>query len=187
MKSFLRISLTVTAFFLLSGFNYAVKKPVIQSPLTVKIPVVAHSIILQPASKAQPKGCEVTDFAAKYLKIRYRHAGRSPKTGFDCAGFVNFVYKNFDVNLPTSSSAQAGYGKKIALKDALPGDIILFKGSNAKSRSVGHVGIVVSEKNQPLRFIHSATSRLRGITYDFLSEPYYKARFVSVRRLVEEK
>jgi cell wall-associated NlpC family hydrolase len=186
MKSFLRISLTVAILFLLSSFNFPVKEPVLKTTVPVEMPVVGHTIVLQPSSAKAPKGCEVIDFAAKFEKIRYRHAGRSPKTGFDCAGFVNFVFHNFDIELPTSSSAQAQYGTKIDLKDALPGDIILFKGSDINSKSVGHVGIVVSEKNKPVRFIHSATSNLRGISYDYLSHPYYKSRFMGVRRLIKD-
>lgn len=185
MKTVLRILPFVCLFILLSSFRLSESK-VIRTHLPESLPLIAKNIILTPAASKANKGCEVIDYAHQFLNIRYRHAGKSPKTGFDCSGFVNFVYKNFNYSLPTSSSSQAHVGEKIALKDVQPGDIILFKGSDSKSRSVGHVGIVVSENNQPIKFIHSATSQSRGITYDFLSHPYYKARFVSVRRILKK-
>lgn len=67
--------------------------------------------------------------AKKYIGVPYRYGGSSP-AGFDCSGYIQFVYAQFGVSLPHSASGQGGYGKPIRLKDARPGDIVMMPGHN---------------------------------------------------------
>jgi len=121
--------------------------------------------------------------AKSLLGVPYRYGGITPE-GFDCSGFVNYVYSTFGFELPRSSADMADYGKEIPLDSCKKGDIILFAGSNALKRPVGHAGIVVSNIDEPLKFIHSATSNKRGIVITaFDAFDYYKDRFVKVIRV----
>lgn len=78
--------------------------------------------------------------ALKHVGVRYRHGGTSPRSGFDCSGFVRHVYKKAGIaNLPTSSSSQRYAGKVVSRSKAKVGDIIW---------SPGHVGIYLGGNKQ---------------------------------------
>jgi cell wall-associated NlpC family hydrolase len=85
----------------------------------------------------------VVEIAKRYLGTPYSWAGASP-AGFDCSGFVMYVYGRIGIQLPHSSGMLWRVGKPVAHKDLLPGDIVFFSG-------LGHVGIYVGHG----RFIHS--------------------------------
>lgn len=116
--------------------------------------------------------------AMKYVGTKYVFGGCTPG-GFDCSGFVGYVYKKFEIELPRISTDQSKSGKRVSLSKAKKGDLIFFKGSNLKDRKVGHVGIVVSNKNESVRFVHASTSR--GVVVSDLKTEYYKLRFKRVR------
>ncbi|MGY4384610.1 lipoprotein Spr [Pedobacter sp. UYP24] len=120
------------------------------------------------------------DFAKSMLGIRYRVASSSPTRGFDCSGFVNYVFSNFGFKVPRSSRdfAASSEGKKI--EDAKIGDVILFTGTDSRSRTPGHVGIVYSINGDEVKFIHSSSGNARGVTISSLDEGFYKKRFIKV-------
>lgn len=118
-----------------------------------------------------------------YIGTRYQDGGKTPN-GFDCSGFTFFIHKQFGIYLPNSSALMAQIGVEIDLDNALPGDLIFFKGENKRDKYAGHVGIVVSKPGEPMRFIHASTSR--GIRYDLLeNNVYFLPRFMFVKRIVE--
>jgi len=122
-------------------------------------------------------------FAQTLLGVRYRSASSDPLRGFDCSGFVSYVFKKFNYSVPRSSGEFANAGEKINLEDAKPGDVILFKGTKSHHpHSIGHVGIVYSIENGLLKFIHSTSGKEHGVTISTM-EDTYKRRFVEVVRL----
>lgn len=122
--------------------------------------------------------------ARKFIGKRYQYRGISPKTGFDCSGYVLYNFKRYGIPLPHSSYEQIKLGEKIEVADTKAGDLIFFKGRSTKSRLAGHVGIVVSVNNGVVKFIHSSTSL--GVRYDYTNANYYKIRFLGIRRLTNE-
>lgn len=84
--------------------------------------------------------------------------------------------------LPHSSAAQGMLGEAIPKAAALPGDLIFFKGHNASSSRIGHVGIITEVNDRTIRFIHSAHNG--GVRYDTIDALYYKKRFVGIRRVI---
>lgn len=72
-------------------------------------------------------------FAQTLIGTRYRSASSNPLYGFDCSGFVSYVFKYFNFSVPRSSCEFINVGEKVKLEDAKPGDIILFTGTSKKA------------------------------------------------------
>jgi murein DD-endopeptidase / murein LD-carboxypeptidase len=125
-------------------------------------------------------------FAQSLIGTPYREASSDPAHGFDCSGFVSYVFRSFDANVPRSSGDYANLGRTIRLEDAMPGDIILFKGTKSHHpHSIGHVGIVYSNEGNELRFIHSTSGKEYAVTITSMDDSY-KRRFVKVVRLLKQ-
>ena len=123
-------------------------------------------------------------YAKKYLGVRYRLGGQS-RSGFDCSGFTSYVFSKFGFKLPPTVPGQVAKGKPVAKSQLRKGDLIFFKGRNLRSRAFGHVGIVVSEAGEKIRFIHASV--YRGITIDSIESTYYKPRYLGAIRLMEDR
>lgn len=135
-----------------------------------------------PAKKPQQTESpnRLLEFAKSMLGIRYRSASSSPSRGFDCSGFVNYVFSNFGFKVPRSSREFATSGESKKLEDAKIGDVILFTGTNSRSRTPGHVGIIYSINGDEIKFIHSSSGNAKGVTISSLEEGFYKKRFLKV-------
>jgi len=139
-----------------------------------KIPAVQNS----PAT-------QLLDFAKSMLGTPYRYASSNPNKGFDCSGFVNYVFSNFGFKVPRSSPEFAKAGTPIKLADAKVGDILIFTGSNPKVKRIGHVGIVSAiDENGTIKFIHSSSGKAKGVTISDLNG-YYKSRFMKAVSIIE--
>lgn len=121
----------------------------------------------------------VVRYAKKFIGTRYQRGGKTPK-GFDCSGFVRYVYRRFDVPIGAHSGQIFQKGQDIAKKEAIPGDLIFFR--STKHRSINHVGIVVSADSSQIRFIHSSTSK--GVMISQLNSAYYRTRYAGIRRII---
>lgn len=129
------------------------------------------------------KAEELITYAQTLKGTPYKYACSDPKKGFDCSGFVQYVFNHFNIQVPRSSIAFTNVGKTVDLKNAMPGDLILFTGTNKKVRKVGHVGIVI-QASDTIRFIHSSSGKSWGVTETTLGA-HYKARFIKVVRLLD--
>ena len=98
----------------------------------VEIPVpVVHRAVKNSPVPSSLAGSAILEEAAKYVGVPYVYGGSTP-SGFDCSGFVRYVYAAFGITLPRSSSAYWGIGTRVSASDARPGDLIV---------SAGHVAI----------------------------------------------
>ena len=128
---------------------------------------------------------QVLTFANSLLGVPYLYASTNPSKGFDCSGFITYVFNHFNIAVPRSSIEFTNVGKEIDAEDAKPGDIILFTGTNKSDERVGHMGIITSNINNDLEFIHSSSGKANGVTISPLSG-YYEARFVKVIRVFKQ-
>lgn len=120
----------------------------------------------------------IVTYAQSFIKVPYVWGGTSP-SGFDCTGFLYYVYKKFGIKVSRASSGYENYGKKIELKSAKPADIILFTGTDASKRKVGHVGMVLKNENGMIDFIHSSSSKKHfGVTITRYNNSGYIKRFL---------
>jgi cell wall-associated NlpC family hydrolase len=128
----------------------------------------------------------LVNFSKAQLGKNYNYANCSPQTGFDCSGFVYYVFSHFKVNVPRSSSEYSKFGKVIPMDSCKTGDVIVFTGTNAAIRSPGHVGIILTGGKEP-SFIHSSSDkRTPGVKIsDFTASPNYLKRFIKVVRVCQ--
>ena len=115
-------------------------------------------------------GVQIVAYAKRFRGTRYVYGGTSPRSGFDCSGFVRFVYAHFGITLPHSSYGDFDRGRRVSRSALRPGDLVFFD-------SVGHVGIYVGNG----RFIHAPHSGTR-VRVESLAG-WYSSRFVGARRI----
>jgi cell wall-associated NlpC family hydrolase len=112
----------------------------------------------------------VVGIAMGYLGTPYRWGGADP-SGFDCSGFIMYVYAQVGVSLPHNAAAQFGYGTPVSRDQLQPGDLVFFDG-------LGHNGIYIGGS----QFIHSPHTG-DVVKISSLSDSWYAARWVGARRL----
>ncbi len=125
---------------------------------------------------------EIVEFAKTQIGVPYLYASTDPAKGFDCSGFITYVFNHFNIPVPRSSVDFTDKGVEVDTSEARAGDIILFTGTDSTIRVVGHMGIVVSNANGKLEFIHSTSGKAMGVVITPL-ERYYRGRFVKVIRV----
>ncbi len=108
--------------------------------------------------------------------IRYVRGGNDPSTGFDCSGFVRYVFAHaIGLQLPSTSAAQFLAGTKVKRADIKPGDLVFF---HTRGRHhISHVGIYISNG----RFIHSPTTG-KSVEISSLDDGYWAKRFAGAKR-----
>ncbi len=121
-----------------------------------------------------PTGKDIVATAKKYLGVPYKYGGASPK-GFDCSGFVMFVYNEHGKKLPRSADKQYKVGKAVKTKNLALGDLVFF---TTTEKGASHVGIFVGGS----KFIHSSSSR--GVIISALGDMYWKPRYLGARRIL---
>lgn len=114
--------------------------------------------------------------AMGFMGIPYRWGGATPETGFDCSGFVQFVFRQaVGMVLPRSSFDQVRHGVSVAIDDLQPGDLVFF---NTMRAQFSHVGIYIGDN----RFIHSP-SRGKSVEIVNFNDGYWQKRYNGARRL----
>lgn len=117
----------------------------------------------------------LADFAMTLRDIRYRRGGHDPSTGFDCSGFVRYVFRHsVDQELPSTSASQFHTGEKVDREDMKTGDLVFFR---THGKRVSHVGIYLDHG----RFIHSPSAGKR-VSISHLDDAYWSKRFVGAKR-----
>ncbi len=126
--------------------------------------------------KAEINRSEVIGFARTYLGTTYLYAGINPAKGFDCSGFVYFVFKHFNINLPRGSKEYNLLGTALKPEEFKVGDVLVFYGHN-DSGQIGHVGIICEANGMKSKFIHSSSGKAYGVTISELDSEHYTRRF----------
>jgi cell wall-associated NlpC family hydrolase len=114
----------------------------------------------------------VVGIAMQYLGIPYLWGGASPTSGFDCSGFVMYVFAQLGVSLPHHAAAQYSSGVPVSYDQLAPGDLVFFNG-------LGHVGIYIGGG----QFIHAPHTG-DVVKISSLSESWYSATYYGARRIL---
>jgi cell wall-associated NlpC family hydrolase len=129
--------------------------------------------------RTQPE--ELVSYAETLVGTPYLYGSIDPNKGFDCSGFISYVFNHFKIAVPRSSVEFTSVEREVSLKQAKRGDIILFTGTDSTKRVVGHMGIITSAENGH-EFIHSTSGKAYGVTKTPLNK-YYQGRFVKAIRI----
>ena len=126
------------------------------------------------------KSDAIIKYAKQFMGVPYVWGGMSP-SGFDCSGFINYVFRGFGFSLTRTSYGMAELGTTVSLKDLQPGDLMFFKARNLNSKQVGHVALVVDTTDGIIQFIHAARTGIRIDTFN--NHSYYVPRYIKSKRL----
>ncbi|SEI43171.1 C40 family peptidase [Frateuria terrea] len=164
--------------------------PLLALPLANLAPALAHATLpadpsalvpaqakeSEPASEVADLRQELVALAMKLRDVRYVRGGHSPSTGFDCSGFVRYVFAHaIGLHLPANSARQFLAGIKVKRDDMQPGDLVFFH-TRGKKR-ISHVGIYLDNG----RFIHSPSAG-KSVEVSSLDEAYWAKHFAGARR-----
>lgn len=113
--------------------------------------------------------------ALQFQGILYKRGGQSPSTGFDCSGYVQYIFKeSYGKTLPRSAAEMAKLGEPIDLHNLQAGDLVFF---NTRKRPNSHVGIYLGNQE----FIHAPTRGSR-VRINRLDERYWSSSYELARR-----
>ena len=123
----------------------------------------------------------IVSFGMKLLGTPYLSGGSS-KVGFDCSGFVYYVFKHFKIQVPRSSVQFKNFGKEIPIDSVRKGDILVFL--SPTRNVIGHVGIVTDPKGKESDFIHASSGGEKKVMVTSLKKAGYTRRFVKSVRVL---
>ena len=170
----------VLAKYLVDSAN-KVDKVVVQQPKPKEIVVASRGNeekpeeVVAPSPEAESLADEIIAYAKTWLGVPYRWAGNSTN-GTDCSGLTYYVFKNFGINVPRSSSAYSGIGTKISRSDIKKGDILMW--DTNRNGTIGHVGIYIGDG----MFIHASSSKGKVVTRSLAS---YSEKYMGARRVIK--
>lgn len=117
---------------------------------------------------------DITDEAKKYVGVPYQFGGTTPK-GFDCSGFIQFVFNRKGIKLPRSADEQYSSGKKVQVNALEPGDLVFF---NTYDEGISHSGLYLGDG-----YFISATSS-RGVAVATMKSGYWHDRYIGANRIL---
>lgn len=120
------------------------------------------------------QGIKITNMASKFVGVPYKWGGVTPK-GFDCSGFIWYVFDKNSIHLPRTADVQYQAGKKVARGNLQRGDLVFFTTYEA---GPSHTGIYLEKGN----FIHASSSK--GVMVSNLADSYWKTRYFGARRML---
>lgn len=126
------------------------------------------------------------NFAKGFLGVPYQYASAMPEKGFDCSGFVHYIFKNFDIMVPHSSKAFKNIGKLVKPEEFKVGDVLVFYGYR-NTTQIGHVGIICEADGLNSKFIHSSSGKVKGVIISELNSEMYSRRFYQCVDIISEK
>lgn len=123
----------------------------------------------------------LVEYGMSLLETPYVTAG-SGKDGFDCSGYIYFVFQHFDIEVPRSTAGYENFGTEIPIEEVQKGDLLLFLSPTRDA--LGHIGIVSHASGMESDFIHATSGSEMSVVITNLSNEGYTRRFVKAVRVL---
>lgn len=130
-------------------------------------------------SKSKYNKNSIVNSAKHYLGGKYVWGGTQPK-GFDCSGYVKYLYEQQGVELPRTAYEQSKVGMFVSRNELKKGDLLFFLTDKSRHIPITHVGMYIGND----KFIHAA-SRKKGIIISSFSKSKYSRYFVKAKRIIQ--
>ena len=146
------------------------KEPAVDKPATEK--VVAQEPVVR--SSSTDTGARIVSIGMQYVGYRYVWGGTTP-SGFDCSGFLYYVYNKAGVRMPRDMASQLNSSPRVSSSDLQPGDLLFW--SNTYKRGLSHAGIYIGNG----KFVHAENERT-GVVVSSMNTTYWASRFTAAVR-----
>ena len=119
---------------------------------------------------------DIVTLAKQHLGIPYRYGGSTP-TGFDCSGYMLFIFHQVGKELPRTADQQATVGSQVDTNNLRPGNMVFF--ATTEEPTISHSGLYIGDR----MFIH-ASSTAKKVIISNLDEPYWRNCFREARQII---
>jgi cell wall-associated NlpC family hydrolase len=127
---------------------------------------------------ATASGARVVNIAQSQIGARYTWAGISPATGFDCSGFVYYVFQAVGHPIPRTMDDQLAAGRRVRLEELRPGDVLFY--SDTYTSGLSHNAIYIGDR----KMVH-AVDESTGVAITPVDSAYWDQRFVTAVRIMD--
>ncbi|MCX8131835.1 MAG: SH3 domain-containing protein [Clostridia bacterium] len=152
----------------------------VQQIIVTPSSIQTDTIPQEEQTDSKPLGQKVIEYASTLLNAKYKYGGNTPEEGFDCSGFVKYVFASFNINMERTAASQANQGITVEKDKLLMGDLVFFD-TNGTGTNINHVGIYIGDG----KFIHAASPRY-NVTITSLSDAYYLKSYMTARRVLNQ-
>lgn len=136
--------------------------------------VLTTSLFAGSADASSVNANQLVASAKSVIGVKYRSGGTTA-AGFDCSGYVNYVFNKLGISLPRTSGGMYATGKSVTKSNLQVGDLVFF---NTSGKGVSHVGIYIGDN----KFAHSSSSK--GVSIASINDPYYWGkRYIGAKRV----
>lgn len=144
------------------------------SMITIALLLVVGPLATQADAASSVNSSQLVHTAKSVIGTKYVYGGTSAK-GFDCSGFIGYVFKNSGVSLPRTSAGMYSTGTSVTKSNLKAGDLVFF---NTSGKGVSHAGIYIGNG----KFAHSSSSK--GVSISKLNDPYYwGSKYIGAKRV----
>ena len=146
-----------------------------QKITTAKNPSAGNLVPYGETFITKQEGLEIVELAKTFMGVPYVFGGTTP-SGFDCSGFLQYVFKMYGINIPRLADEQYLLGESVKTSQLSVGDLVFF---STYLEGASHCGFYVGDG----KFLHTSSSR--GVRIDSLNDSYWKPKFLGGKKITK--